>query len=160
MRHVTEPSCSFCNGSIEAAVFAERGAFRALYNVAPILPGHSLIIPRWHAPSLLDLSDDEVSEMVVFSRLVVRNLTRIFNSNGFNWTIQEGVVAGQTVPHLHLHLIPRSDGDLPEPGDWYPRLKESESKQIDSDERTRLSSTEMSDIVGRIRTQWTMGEKL
>lgn len=154
MRHTIEPSCSFCNGEIETSVFAEYGEFRALYNVAPILPGHSLIIPRWHAPSLLDLTDAEVSEMVVFSRLVVRKLTRIFGAEGFNWTIQEGRAAGQSVPHLHLHLIPRSDGDLPEPGDWYPRLRESQAKQIDSDERARLSPAEMAQVVSRIRTEW------
>jgi bis(5'-adenosyl)-triphosphatase len=151
MRHIKDPNCSFCGADIEATVFAEQGDFRAIYNRAPILPGHSLVIPVWHAPSLLDLTDAEVGQMVVFSRLVVRNLLRIFNAEGLNWTIQEGAVAGQTVPHLHLHLIPRNNGDLPTPGDWYPRLQKSEERTIDSDERPRYSVAEVQRIAEHIR---------
>ena len=154
MEHVRIPGCPFCNGDIEHAVFAEHEDFRAVYNAAPILPGHSLVIPKWHVPSLLELSDSEVSEMVRFSRLVVSNLTRVFRSTGFNWTIQEGASAGQTVPHLHLHLIPRADGDLPEPGDWYPRLQESLSKHIDSSERRKLSRDEMYRVAQHIKSEW------
>ena len=154
MRHAKDPHCAFCNGSIDKAVFAQEGDFLAIYNAAPILPGHSLIIPRSHVPTLLDLEDSEIAEMVGFSRVVVGNLIHTFRASGFNWTIQEGVTAGQTVPHLHLHLIPRSEGDLPEPGDWYPRLRKSLAKQIDSDDRPRLGSDEMAAVVARIRADW------
>jgi bis(5'-adenosyl)-triphosphatase len=157
VRHFRDPACAFCDADIEGATFARKGDFRAIYNRAPILPGHSLIIPYWHVPSLLDLADDEIAEMVRFSRLVVRNLVRIFKGNGFNWTIQEGASAGQTVPHLHLHLIPRSDGDLPSPGDWYPRLQKNEVGVIDSDERPRLSDEEVRRIAEHIRAEWDAG---
>lgn len=154
MLHVTDPDCSFCSPEILKSVIARDGDFLAVYNISPILPGHSLIIPRYHVRSLLDLSDDEVSAMVRFSRMVVRNLMRIFSSDAFNWTIQEGAAAGQTVPHLHLHLIPRSDGDLSQPGDWYPRLLECESRHIDSEDRPRLTPEEIDQVVSHIRREW------
>jgi bis(5'-adenosyl)-triphosphatase len=154
MRHFKDPTCAFCKADIEATVFAEQGDFRAIYNRAPILPGHSLVVPVWHATSLLDLTDAEVAQMVEFSRLVVLNLLRIFKVEGFNWTIQEGAAAGQTVPHLHLHLIPRNDGDLPTPGDWYPRLQKSEVSTIDSDERPRYGAEEVQWIAEHIRAEW------
>jgi bis(5'-adenosyl)-triphosphatase len=154
MRRFKDPTCAFCKADIEAAAFAEQGDFRAIYNRSPILPGHSLIVPIWHVPSLLDLTDAELAQMVEFSRLVVKNLLRIFKAEGFNWTIQEGAVAGQTVPHLHLHLIPRKDRDLPTPGEWYPRLLKSEVWIIDSDERPRYSGEEVRRIAEHIRTEW------
>jgi bis(5'-adenosyl)-triphosphatase len=154
MQRVKDPACAFCKPDIEAAAFAEQGDFRAIYNQSPILPGHSLVVPIWHVPSLLDLTSAELSQMVEFSRRVVGNLVRIFKAEGFNWTIQEGAVAGQTVPHLHIHLIPRKDGDLPNPGEWYPRLLKSEVKIIDSDERPRYSAEEVRRIAEYIRAEW------
>jgi bis(5'-adenosyl)-triphosphatase len=154
MKNFTDIDCPFCDASRERSTFAERGEFLAIYNIAPILPGHSLIIPRWHVSSLLDLSDAEIAEMVRFSRDVVRNLMIIFGATGFNWTVQEGEESGQTVPHLHLHLIPRSSGDLPSPGAWYPELIKSESDHIDSQDRFRLTQDQLATVADRIRSEW------
>jgi bis(5'-adenosyl)-triphosphatase len=99
----------------------------------------------------MGLSDSELSEMMVFARNVVRILLKAFGASAFNWTIQEGEEAGQTVPHLHLHLIPRESNDLPQPGDWYPLLKKSETEIIDSDTRPKLTPDEMRTIVEKIR---------
>lgn len=145
--------CPFCDSHVFAGQFAESANFRAIYNIAPILPGHSLIIPKQHHSSLLGLHDDELGEMMVFSRQVVRTLLHTFGVKAFNWTIQEGDEAGQTVPHLHLHLIPREPGDLPEPGDWYPLLQASQTEVIDSGSRQRITPTQMEVIVQRIRQE-------
>lgn len=154
MKHEIDPNCPFCQSSRAAGCFAESGDFLAIYNVAPILPGHSLVIPKWHVSSLLDLSDSEIAEMVRFSRIAVRNLMKIFGATGFNWTVQEGEEAGQTVPHLHLHLIPRTVGDLETPGDWYPKLKKSESDLIDSSERGQFSPDQLKEVASEIRARW------
>lgn len=147
-------NCPFCGPAIESAVFAERGAFRALYNIAPILPGHSLVVPKAHRKGVLDLSDDEVQEFFLFARDITLCLRGVFNSSGFNWTIQDGVSAGQTVPHLHLHLIPRVDGDLPHPGDWYPILRQHEQGIIDDTARPKLSEEQLRVIVDHLREEW------
>lgn len=153
MKHLKAPNCPFCNPDVAEATFAETKDFRAIYNISPILPGHSLIIPKYHNPSLLELNDEELCEMILFSRDVVQFLLKVFKTTAFNYTIQEGEEAGQSVPHLHLHLIPREDGDLPNPGDWYPELKKSESGVIDSHERERLTPQQMNKIVRHLRQQ-------
>ncbi len=144
--------CPFCAVDIAAAAFLDDGLFLALHNIAPVLPGHSLVIPRRHVASLLELEEDELAAMMLFARRATRLLARVFASHGFDWTIQDGAAAGQTVPHLHLHVIPRHAGDLPDPGDWYPKLMASEAAAIDSRIRPRLSPAEYAGITERLRT--------
>lgn len=151
MNKVLSQDCPFCRSDVQDTTFAESTSFRAIYNIAPILPGHSLVIPKWHLRSLLELNEAELCEMTVFARDVVRILLKAFGVSAFNWTIQEGEEAGQSVPHLHLHLIPREPNDLPRPGDWYPLLQKSETEVIDSDTRPRLTADEIKAIVENIR---------
>lgn len=143
--------CPFCRSELKEYVFFESENFLATYNIAPILPGHSLVIPKKHIESLLDLSDKELFEFVSLGRSVVKILTKAFDTDSFNWTIQEKPAAGQTVPHLHMHLIPRKSDDLPEVGDWYPLLKQRQSEIIDSEFRSKLSPEEMYKIVQHIK---------
>jgi bis(5'-adenosyl)-triphosphatase len=155
MEHRKAANCPFCDISVEAATFAETEAFRAIYNLAPLLPGHSLVVPKGHITSLMDLTDAEIGALMVFSRQVTQVLLQAFHSEGFDWTLQEGEPAGQSVPHLHLHLIPRQSGDLPQPGDWYPALMDSLNiDAIDSEKRSRLSPAEMQRIVEHLRQVW------
>jgi bis(5'-adenosyl)-triphosphatase len=152
MNSAYKANCPFCNINTNSTQFAESANFRAIYNIAPILPGHSLIIPKGHATSLLDLSEAEICEMVNFSQKCVRILRKAFHTTGFDWTIQEGEEAGQTIKHLHLHLIPRKRNDLPNPGDWYPKLLQSESEAIDSKQRHKLSEDQVSKVVALIKS--------
>ncbi|HKZ85432.1 MAG TPA: HIT family protein [Anaerolineae bacterium] len=144
--------CPFCAPVVADITFMESDRFRAVVNVAPILPGHSLIIPKRHVESLLDLGDDEVAEMVKLSRPAIALLMRFYGSDGFDWTIQESEAAGQSVPHLHLHLIPRTRGDLPDPGDWYARLIEVQG-------RPRLTHHEMARQAYRLRDAQRMVDR-
>jgi len=100
-------SCHFCREEVVGKSFCTTSGFKALYNIAPILPGHSLIIPTKHYVSLFELSDKELGEMMVFARKITSVLKTIFNCDGFDWTIQDGVSAGPTGPHLHLEIFPR-----------------------------------------------------
>lgn len=151
MKHQKDKKCPFCNSSISDAVFAETEDFIAVYNVAPILPGHSMILPKWHVETVLQLNDAEISQMAVFSKNVMSRLMAVFKATGFNWTIQQGEEGGQTVRHLHLHLIPRHAGDLPHPGDWYPLLQKSQTDIIDSELRPRLTTGEVRRVANEIR---------
>ena len=138
--------CPFCAPLVFDACFAETRNFRAIYNIAPVLPGHCMIIPKKHTLSYLDLPEELMTEMVSFSRKVVRTLMKAFNQTAFDWTIQEGLAAGQTIDHLHIHIIPRKSGDLPEPGDWYPRLLKNNDELIDSHIRSKYSREELKNI--------------
>ena len=143
------PDCPFCDESIHKAVFAESKHCLAVYNRSPIFPGHSMVIPRKHYHKVLELPDEIYSDMMHFMRTVSGGLVEAFGAPAINWTLQEGEDAGQTVEHLHFHLIPRQPKDLPQPGDWYPRLRENEA--IDSDKRPKLSDEEMKKKVEKLK---------
>lgn len=136
--------CPFCEYKIRDSTFCENDEFAAVYNIAPVVTGHSLVIPKRHIRSIMDLSDDDLSRLFLFCRNVVLILERAYKRHAFDWTVQDGEPAGQTVNHLHVHLIPRSIGDLPRPGDWYPRL-------IDSGDRQRLSPIQLVKTVEYLR---------
>ena len=143
--------CPFCDTKIKSTVFATDDQFLAIYNLAPILPGHSLIIPRRHICSVMELNDAELSEMMIFARKVTDLLLTAFNAEAFNWSIQEKEAAGQSLAHLHLHIVPRYRGDLQEPGNWYPQIKNNYKDILDSGKRQKLSQHEMQQIVYRLR---------
>jgi len=147
----TEGNCLFCRKEIIEKSFYTTLRFSALYNIAPILPGHSLIITNKHYESLTELSDHELGEMMVFARKITAVLKTVFNCDGFDWTIQDGVSAGQTVPHLHLHIIPRKPLDIPETNEWYIKIQQSEEGILDSENRTRLNDEEYSEITSRLK---------
>jgi len=142
--------CPFCSPFVHPVTFAESENFRAIYNLAPVLPGHVLIVPKKHINSFLELSEDESIEMVVFSRKIIKTLKHVFKSDSFDWTIQEGKPAGQSIEHMHLHIIPRFEGDMPEPGDWYPALIGKVPELIDSVSRPKLNTEQMKIIVKKL----------
>lgn len=146
-----DASCPFCNPSVLDYAFLESENFLAVYNIAPILPGHSLIITRAHLTSIMELSEKELYEFVSFSRKAVRILAHVFQSESFNWTLQEKEEAGQTVVHMHIHILPRKPQDMSEPGDWHPKLMNNIDNIIDSSKRPRLNQTEMKPIVERLK---------
>ena len=106
--------CPFCNLSQERIV-AVSEHMRAIRDAFPVSPGHTLLLPRRHVGSLFDLT---VVEWVELGQLLARVRTALqaeFRPDGFNVGVNEGAAAGQTVPHLHVHLIPRYRGDRPDP---------------------------------------------
>ena len=148
--------CPFCNPAILDYAFLESSSHLALYNIAPILPGHSLIITKAHLTSIMELSEDELCEFVSFSRKAIRILAHVFQTDAFNWTLQEKEEAGQTVAHMHVHILPRKPEDLPEPGEWYPKLANNIDNFLDSLKRPRLSQTEMKPIIERLKKAATI----
>ena len=135
-------NCIFCSKRVSGKSFFANSKFSAIYNIAPVLTGHSLVIPNKHYTSLSELSDDELGEMMVFARKVTSVLVEVFLCDGFDWTIQDGVSAGQTVPHLHLHIIPRKLNDMAATDEWYSKIPKNEKQMLDSGQRERLSDHE------------------
>ncbi|KAH8597286.1 HIT-like domain-containing protein [Bisporella sp. PMI_857] len=102
-------------------VFHQTSLCYALVNIKPILPGHVLVIPFRQVQRLTDLTPDEVGELFGTVQKVQRMLAKIYFSDSapdlkgqgiedgsFNIAIQDGKEAGQTVPHVHCHIIPRA----------------------------------------------------
>lgn len=143
--------CPFCSEDILDSVFMESDHFYAIYNIAPVIPGHSLIITRTHRESFLDFSQIELQELGIFTSAVIRRLMKVFQADAFNYSLQDGVNAGQTVPHFHLHVIPRRENDLESPGDWYPMIEKAGNYRLDSSRRERLSGDQLKRIVNNLR---------
>jgi diadenosine tetraphosphate (Ap4A) HIT family hydrolase len=109
-----EANCPFCQLPPERIVLSGSAAF-VIRDGFPVSPGHSLVIPRRHVGSFFELSAAERECM--FSLLVQAKaeLDATCHPDGFNIGINDGAAAGQTVPHVHLHLIPRHAGDVADP---------------------------------------------
>jgi len=146
-------NCPFCQPDIQTSVFARSEHFLALYNRAPVFPGHSLVIPIKHVHSLLELSEEETTEMMLFSRKVTTLLLKVFKAQAFDWSVQDGEAAGQSMAHLHLHIVPRYPGDRADPGDWYPEVQQNYNEILDSALRPQIKSREMEGIVKKLREQ-------
>ncbi len=144
--------CPFCKSGTQSLGFASAEEFLAIYNISPILPGHSLVMPVKHAKSLFDLNEDEISGFFTFARKVTAFLCDVYNCEAYDWSLQEGMEAGQSVDHLHLHIIPRKPGDLNKDEDWYGKLQQS----IDpaNKERIIIPEREHRQISVYLKEQW------
>lgn len=94
----------------------------ALVNLRPLLPGHSLICPVRRVPRLSQLSDSETTDLFQTVRRVSAMLERVFKADALNVAIQDGVEAGQSVNHVHVHVIPRRKGDIEHGDEIYERM--------------------------------------
>lgn len=106
--------CPFCNLLDSRIVDANELAV-AIRDAFPVSEGHTLVIPRRHVESLFDLSPDEVSAVMALLHRAKPDLDESHHAAGYNVGINIGRDAGQTVMHMHLHLIPRYCGDVADP---------------------------------------------
>jgi diadenosine tetraphosphate (Ap4A) HIT family hydrolase len=108
-------TCPFC-ARIAAGDAEERNdSALAFPDGFPLSPGHTLIVPLRHEPDFWQLSGVEQEGMWRLVRQVRERLQRTLSPDGFNVGINAGEAAGQTVPHAHIHLIPRYGGDILDP---------------------------------------------
>jgi len=81
----------------------------------PVSAGHCLVIPRRHIASLFEATEEEQREMLRLLNEARNSTQKAHAPDGFNIGINDGPAAGQSIPHLHIHLIPRYTGDVAEP---------------------------------------------
>jgi diadenosine tetraphosphate (Ap4A) HIT family hydrolase len=110
----TAKPCPFCSPSPQRVVVAGVSAM-ALWDSFPLNPGHVLVVPRRHVASWFDVRPAEREEMLRVADDARRIVVERHCPDGFNLGVNDGVAAGQTVPHVHLHLIPRYRGDIADP---------------------------------------------
>lgn len=111
---MTSTACPFCHlpherimGRNDHAIWIRDGF--------PVSPGHSLVIPKRHMRSFFHASAEERDAFLALLDEAKVAADREFGPAAYNIGINDGAAAGQTVPHLHIHLIPRYEGDLPDP---------------------------------------------
>ena len=102
--------CIFCKiaaGEIPSKTIYEDEAFRVILDLGPATRGHALILPKNHADNLYELPEEDASRVLLVAKKVALQMKKNLNCPGLNLVQNNGEVAGQTVMHFHMHLIPR-----------------------------------------------------
>lgn len=93
-------------GSIPSYKIAESDRFVAFLDISPLVKGHTLVVPKTEVDKLFDLSDEYLSEMLVFARPIAHAIEQVFECNRCGIS-----VVGLEVPHAHMHLVPINSAD-------------------------------------------------
>jgi len=108
-------TCPFCSRLTSGEVAAESDHAVAFPDGYPLTRGHTLVVPRRHVASIYELSEDEQADVWQLVARVREHVARELDPAGFNIGLNDGGAAGQTVEHAHVHVIPRYEGDVPDP---------------------------------------------
>ena len=109
-----EPDCPFCELN-PALIFHESELVVGLWDRYPVSPGHALLVPRRHITDWFDASMDEQQALIAGLEAAKREIEKEHAPDGYNIGINSGDAAGQTIFHLHVHLIPRYTDDEEDP---------------------------------------------
>ena len=108
-------SCPLCDRLSSLAPFEGSLHGCAIPDRFPVSPGHTLVVPRRHEPNLFTLAPEELADLWALVRTVQNRLAEELHTQDFTVGANVGVAAGQTVLHAHIHVIPRFEGDVPDP---------------------------------------------
>jgi len=111
---MNRPACPFCNLPKER-VLLETETTLAFLDGYPVTEGHALLIPKRHVASIFELPPEELAALWAQVATVRKLLAEKYRPDAFNVGVNDGTAAGQTVPHAHIHVIPRRKGDAPDP---------------------------------------------
>lgn len=106
--------CIFCKiaaGEIPSTTIYEDDDFKVILDIEPASKGHALILAKDHYANLYELSDELASKALLVAKKVITVMTDVLGCDGYNVLQNNGEVAGQTVFHFHIHLIPRYKDD-------------------------------------------------
>lgn len=129
---MVKEDCIFCkiaNGIIPSKTLYEDERFRVILDLGPAARGHALILPKEHYADLYELPEDTAAEAMKLARKMAARMTEKLQCEGFNLVQNNGEVAGQTVFHFHMHLIPRYQDDNQHIG-WNPLSPSQEELEV------------------------------
>lgn len=109
-----DENCIFCKiaaGEIPSKTIYEDESFRVILDLNPATRGHALIIPKSHSANLYELPDETAEDVIKLAKKMADIMTKKLCCDGFNLLQNNGEVAGQSVFHFHMHLIPRYKDD-------------------------------------------------
>ena len=118
-----DTNCIFCkiaNGEIPSKTLYEDDKFRVILDLGPASKGHALILPKEHYADLYELPEETAGEVMKLAKKMATQMTQRLGCEGFNLVQNNGELAGQTVFHFHMHLIPRYRDDGQKIG-WKPQ---------------------------------------
>ena len=123
-----DETCIFCKiaaGEIPSKTLYEDEEFRVILDLGPATKGHALILPKDHYRNLFELPDEKAEKVMVLAKKMALQMREKLHCDGFNLVQNNEEVAGQTVFHFHMHLIPRYENDGQVIG-WKPGKPENE----------------------------------
>lgn len=106
--------CIFC-ARTGADLICENELAKAFYDQYPVNKGHVLIVPKRHVTGFFEATPEEIAALNELAFTVKEILDARYSPDGYNIGINCGTAAGQTIFHLHMHIIPRYQGDVPDP---------------------------------------------
>ena len=128
-----DDKCIFCkiaNGEIPSATLYEDEDFRVILDLGPATKGHALILPKNHFANLFEIPEDMDAKAFILAKKIAKKMKDVFGCDGVNIVQNNGVAAGQTVFHFHMHLIPRYKNDNVGLGWHMGELTEEDKKEI------------------------------
>lgn len=128
-----EQNCIFCkiaNGEIPSQTLYEDDNFRVILDLGPATKGHALILPKEHYANLFELPEETAGEVMKLAKRMAARMKERLGCDGLNLVQNNGDLAGQTVFHFHMHMIPRYQADGQKIG-WKPgELTQEELTEI------------------------------
>lgn len=115
-------NCIFCEYSKEEYI-AENDLCFAIFDKFPVNEGHTLIIPKRHFQNYFDATKEEIAAMYDLSQEVKKIIDDKYSPDGYNVGVNVNHEGGQTIMHLHMHIIPRYKGDIEDPRGGIRRIK-------------------------------------
>jgi len=132
MNKIKKEDCIFCkiiNGKIPAYKIYEDKDFIAILDIAPVNPGHVLLIPKKHFQLLEEFPEDLAEKLILLAQRLIPKIKKTVRSDSVNFSLNDGKTAGQLIPHVHFHIMPRFDKDGHKLFEGKP-LKEEDAERI------------------------------
>lgn len=126
-----DADCIFCKiaaGEIPSKTIYEDEQFRVILDISPAAKGHALILLKEHYANLYEIPEEVAADAMKLAKRLVKKMTDVLQCDGFNLVQNNGEIAGQTVFHFHMHLIPRYKNDGNEDRICWNHLELSESE--------------------------------
>jgi len=126
--------CVFCdivNGKLSAYKIYESDNYLAFLDINPRSKGHCLVIPKKHYSSIIELPEDKIFGLFNVVKIVAEKVVKNLNASGINICINNGRDAGQVIPHLHVHVIPRYGDDGGEAIEVFLPVREELREELD-----------------------------
>ena len=123
--------CKLANGEIPTNGIYEDDDFKVILDAQPASKGHALILPKAHAANLFELEEDTAKKVLPLAAKIGSHMKEVLQCDGLNVIQNNGEVAGQTVFHFHMHLIPRYAGPVQPIAPWgHAGFSEEEIQEI------------------------------
>jgi len=144
--------CAFCTAPdiTNVRLIIRNDLVQAFPTNIPITPGHTIICPVRHVEKFEELTDGEKGAILELASKIKKALKELFGAEGFHYAWNEGEIAGQSVPHFHLHIVPRKQGDegITE---YEPRkfLYRPGSRETTPEEELRVVAAQIKEALGK-----------